>query len=143
MRTLDFSNFLLPTHYTPFESIFDRVSSGYSPGYNLERIGENQYRISMSVAGFSIDDLSIEAKENALTISGTRKNADESAEMLVQGLAAQDFQRQFHLADYVEVKQASLENGILTIDLVRELPESLQARKIAINEVSPKLAKAA
>ena len=104
------------------------------PPYNIELIGENQYRITMAVAGFAEDDLDIEAKENVLAVKAGKpeETADEKREMLYQGIAARAFERRFQLADHVQVTGASLENGLLHIDLVRELPEAMKPRKIAI-----------
>ena len=112
---------------------FDTSAPGYPP-YNIERTGENNYRISVAVAGFGESDLSIEAKENVLTIKGEKKVKEEAnGEVLYQGIAARAFERVFQLADYVVVKSASLENGLLHIDLVREIPEAKKPRQIAIN----------
>jgi molecular chaperone IbpA len=103
------------------------------PPYNIERTGENAYRISVAVAGFTDADLSIEAKENTLTIRGEKQmNDEETAELLYQGIAARNFERSFQLADYVEVRGASLENGLLHVDLVREVPEVMKPRVIPI-----------
>jgi molecular chaperone IbpA len=112
---------------------FDASTPGYPP-YNIERTGENDYRITVAVAGFSESDLSIEAKENTLTVKGDKQAKEEPAgEVLHQGIAARAFERVFQLADYVVVKSASLENGLLHIDLVREIPEAKKPRQIAIN----------
>ena len=121
---------------------FDRLFSmldgfdtapGYPP-YNIERTGENDYRISVAVAGFGESELSIEAKENTLTIKGEKQVKEEKdGEVLYQGIAARAFERVFQLADYVVVKGASLENGLLHVDLVREIPEAKKPRQIAIN----------
>jgi molecular chaperone IbpA len=108
------------------------ADAGYPP-YNIERKGENAYRISVAVAGFTEDELSIEAKENTLTVRGERKPADEDkGEMLYQGIAARAFERRFQLADYVQVANASLDHGLLHIDLVREVPEAKKPRVIPI-----------
>ncbi|NNM74302.1 Hsp20 family protein [Enterovirga aerilata] len=108
------------------------------PPYNIERTGENAYRISVAVAGFSEDDLSIEVKENALTIRGEKKGTPErKSDVLYQGIAARSFERRFQLADYVQVTGASLENGLLHVDLVREIPETKKPRQIAINTRGP------
>ena len=106
-------------------------SNGYPP-YNIERTGENDYRISIAVAGFAEADLNIEVKENALTVKGEKKPGETQGEVLHQGIAARAFDRRFQLADYVQVKGASLENGLLHIDLVREVPEAKKPRIIAI-----------
>lgn len=106
------------------------------PPYNIERTGENAYRISVAVAGFTQDDLSIEVKENALTIRGDRKAATDGEarpDVLYQGIAARSFERRFQLADYVQVNGAKLEHGLLHVDLVREIPEAKKPRQVPIN----------
>ncbi len=103
------------------------------PPYNIERTGENAYRISVAVAGFTEDDLSIEVKENALSIRGDKTVSDErKADVLYQGIAARSFERRFQLADGVQVTGAALENGLLHVDLVREIPEAKKPRPIPI-----------
>ncbi len=105
------------------------------PPYNIETLGENAYRIEIAVAGFTPDELNIEAKENQLTVIGKKAANDETATQktyLHRGLAERDFERRFQLADYVVVKGASLANGLLSIDLQRELPEALKPRRIEI-----------
>ncbi|MET0879350.1 MAG: Hsp20 family protein [Tardiphaga sp.] len=113
---------------------FDASTPGYPP-YNIERTGENDYRISIAVAGFGENELTIESKENTLTVKGEKKLKDEetNGEVLYQGIAARAFERSFQLADYVVVKGANLENGLLHVDLVREIPEAKKPRQIAIN----------
>ena len=111
-----------------------RTSEAGWPPYNIESTGENAYRIEIAVAGFSPDELSVEVKENLLTVTG-RKAANDAAEgrtFLHRGLAERDFERRFQLADYVVVKGADLANGLLTLDLARELPEALKPRRIDI-----------
>lgn len=103
------------------------------PPYNIERTGENAYRISIAVAGFTQDDLGIEVKESTLTVRGERKQEGERAEVLYQGIAARAFERRFQLADHMQVTGASLENGLLHIELVREVPEAKKPRQISIN----------
>ena len=112
---------------------FDGGTPGYPP-YNIERTGENAYRISVAVAGFSDPELSIEVKEDTLTIRGEKqvKIEDDKSQVLYQGIAARAFERVFQLAEHVEVKGASLENGLLHVDLVREVPEAKKPRQIAI-----------
>ena len=111
---------------------------GYPP-YNIERTGENDYRISIAVAGFGPDELSIEAKENTLTVRGEQQaKQDKNAEVLYQGIAARAFERAFQLADYVQVKSAALENGLLHVDLVREIPEAKKPRTIPIGNGAEK-----
>ena len=107
------------------------------PPYNIERTGENAYRISVAVAGFTDRDLSIEVKENALAIRGERKAEERKADVLYQGIAARTFERRFQLADGVQVKGAALENGLLHVDLVREIPEAKKPRQIPIASGRP------
>jgi len=108
------------------------------PPYDIERTGENAYRISIAVAGFAEKDLSIETKENTLTIRGSREAPKEAGaakpEMLYRGIAARAFERRFQLADHVQVTGASLENGLLHIDLLREIPEARKPRQIPIGK---------
>ena len=103
------------------------------PPYNIERTGENNYRISVAVAGFTEADLAIEVKENTLSIRGERKNGEQrKSDVLYQGIAARTFERRFQLADGVQVKGAALENGLLHVDLVREIPEAKKPKLIPI-----------
>ena len=114
-------------------------SPGYPP-YNIERTGENSYRISVAVSGFSQGELSIVAKENTLTIKGEKsanENGKDKSEVLYRGIAARAFERVFQLADFVVVKNASLENGLLHVDLVREIPEAKKPRNIPISSTAP------
>ena len=112
---------------------FDGAAPGYPP-YNIERTGENAYRISVAVAGFSEPELTIVAKENTLTIRGDKqtKTDEKNGEVLYQGIAARAFERVFQLADHVEVKGAHVENGLLHVDLTREVPEANKPRQIPI-----------
>ena len=113
---------------------FDNGGTTYPP-YNIERTGDNSYRVTIAVAGFAESDLSIESKENTLTVKG-EKHPDPDArptEVLYQGIAARAFERVFRLAEFVEVKSAKLEKGLLHIDLVREIPEAMKPRTIRIN----------
>ncbi|MXQ12780.1 Hsp20 family protein [Microvirga makkahensis] len=104
------------------------------PPYNIERTGENSYRISIAVAGFTDKDLTIEVKENTLSVRGEKKTGQErKAEVLHQGIAARSFDRRFQLADGVQVTGASLENGLLHLDLVRETPEAKKPKLIPIS----------
>ena len=108
------------------------------PPYNIERTGENAYRISVAVAGFTEGDLSLEVKENTLSIRGEKKAEEKSGEVLYQGIAARTFERRFQLADGVQVKGAALENGLLHVDLVREIPEAKKPRQIPISGAQPR-----
>lgn len=110
---------------------FDGAAPGYPP-YNIERTGENDYRITLAVAGFSEAELSLEAKENVLKIRGEKGQEPKTGEVLYQGIAARAFERVFQLADYVQVKGATLRNGLLHVDLVREVPEAKKPRTISI-----------
>ncbi len=136
MRTFDLAPLYRSTvGFDRLFSMLDGVDTapGYPP-YNIERTGENDYRITVAVAGFGESDLSIEAKENTLTVKGEKQVKQENnGEVLHQGIAARAFERQFQLADHVQVKGASLENGLLHVDLVREIPEAKKPRQIAIN----------
>jgi molecular chaperone IbpA len=115
------------------------------PPYNIERTGETTYRITLAVAGFTEADLAIEVKEHALTVKGGKQakasEGDEvkSAEMLYQGIASRAFERRFQLADHVTVTGADLKNGLLHIDLKREIPEAMKPRQIAIGGAQPKV----
>ncbi|MCB1500366.1 MAG: Hsp20 family protein [Bauldia sp.] len=113
---------------------FEGAAPTYPP-YNIERTGENAYRVTLAVAGFGEGDLNIEVKEGTLTVSGEKKDITEGEgkEVLYRGIAARTFERRFQLADHVEVKGAALENGLLHVDLVREVPEAMKPRTIAIN----------
>ena len=105
------------------------------PPYNIETTGENAYRIEIAVAGFKPDELTLEVKENLLTVTGRKTANDDGGEQrnfLHRGLAERDFERRVQLADYVVVKAADLINGLLSIDLERELPEALKPRRIEI-----------
>ncbi|MFL5187917.1 MAG: Hsp20 family protein [Microvirga sp.] len=104
------------------------------PPYNIERTGENAYRISIAVAGFTDRDLTIEVKENTLSVRGERKPDEErKVDVLHQGIAARSFDRRFQLADGVQVTGAALENGLLHVDLVREIPEAKKPKLIPIS----------
>jgi molecular chaperone IbpA len=109
----------------------ERPETGYPP-YNIEKVGEDQYRIVMAVAGFSKDDVEIVQEQNRLTVRGKLKEA-ESKTYLHHGIATRAFARHFDLADYVEVTDATMGEGLLVIDLKRELPEALKPRSIPIN----------
>jgi molecular chaperone IbpA len=111
---------------------------GGFPPYNIERLGENEYRITMAVAGFGRDEIKIEAKDTSLFVRGDKTTDDKNRQFLHRGIAARSFERRFQLADHVEVKGADLENGLLHIDLVRNLPERMRPRTISIGSGSPK-----
>jgi len=103
------------------------------PPYNIERIGEDEYRVTMAVAGFSTDDVNIEVKQNVLTVTGKKSDKQETrGEFLHQGIAQRAFERRFQLADYVQVEGAEMNNGLLHIALRREVPEAMKPRTIAV-----------
>src|SRR5215813_5621986 len=138
MRTFDLAPLYRSTvGFDRLFSMLDQGLDGAAPGYppyNIERTGENSYRVSVAVAGFNEPELSVVAKENTLTIRG-EKNAKEEetrGEVLYQGIASLICVRVFQLADFVQVKGASLENGLLHVDLVREIPEAKKPRQIPI-----------
>jgi molecular chaperone IbpA len=138
MRTYDLTPFYRSTvGFDRLFSLLDRAVPDGSPGYppyNIERTGENGYRITLAVSGFAQNELSIVAKENTLTIKGEKTTGENgNAEVLYRGIAARAFERAFQLADFVVVKNASLENGLLHVDLVREIPEAKKPRSIPIS----------
>jgi molecular chaperone IbpA len=110
------------------------VSQPTYPPYNIEKTDEDHYRISIAVAGFSADDLSVEVKENQLVVSARKAEEDEDRVYLHRGIATRAFERRFHLADHVRVTGASHADGMLHIDLEREIPEALKPRRIAITK---------
>jgi molecular chaperone IbpA len=121
-----------------FDRLFDLIDDSLRlagednyPPYNIERAGEDEYRISLALAGFTPDEITVTAEQNVLTVEG-RKAEKGDHQYLYQGISARPFRRQFNLADYVEVKGASFENGLLRVNLVRELPEAMKPRRIAI-----------
>ncbi|EKS36929.1 MAG TPA: molecular chaperone [Afipia sp.] len=143
MRTFDLTPFYRSTvGFDRLFSLLDQSASESSPGYppyNIERTGENNFRISVAVSGFSQNEISIVAKENTLTIKGEKaaNENSQSSEVLYRGIASRAFERQFQLADFVQVKNATLENGLLHVDLVREIPEAKKPRQIPITTSAP------
>ena len=136
MRSIDFSPLYrsaigFDRLATLIESAASNGNAGYHP-YNIEQLGDSDYRISMAVAGFTQEELELSFQENLLTVKGN-KQADTERNYLYQGIAERGFERRFQLADYVRVKGADLKNGLLHIDLVREVPEAMKPRKIEIN----------
>lgn len=116
------------------DTAFNTEVPSYPP-YNIEKLGDDDYRVTMAVAGFGADDLEITQKDNALFIKGNANDNDANgagAKYLHRGIAARAFERRFALAEHVDVADASLENGVLVVDLRREVPEALKPRKIAI-----------
>ena len=145
MLNYDFSPFYRSTiGFDRLLSLLDKTagleaSAPSYPPYNIERTGENAYRITLAVAGFGESELSVETREGVLTIRGAKsaQDKDEKRETLYQGIAARAFERRFQLADHVVVTGAASENGLLHIDLVREVPEAQKPRTIAINVAKP------
>ena len=138
MRTIDFSPlYRSAVGFDRLASLLESASkaaegpAGYPP-YNIETVGENAYRIEVAVAGFAPAELNIEARENTLTVQGRKAANDETRRYLHRGLAERDFERRFQLADYVVVTGADLRDGLLSISLERQLPESLKPRRIEI-----------
>jgi molecular chaperone IbpA len=142
MRTVDYSPYYRAT--VGFDRVFDLLDSvagqgnanGYPP-YNVEKAGENAYKIVMAVAGFTDSELSLTQKENELLVTGqvappAAPNGEGEKQFLYRGIAGRNFERRFQLADHVKVTGAKLANGLLTIELQREIPEEKKARAIAI-----------
>src|SRR3954469_21898116 len=124
-----------------FDRLFDMLdrtwgtaeaSSANWPPYNIERLGEDQYRITMAVAGFTPDEIELVQQENALVVVGRKHPEPEGVQVLYRGIANRAFRQTFNLADYVKVSRANLESGLLVIDLVREVPEAMKPRRIEI-----------
>jgi molecular chaperone IbpA len=120
-----------------FDRLFDMLDHAAEPTpnwppYNIEKAGEDQYRIVMAVAGFGEQDIELVQHENALTVSGQKRSEPEKADVLHRGIATRAFKQVFNLADHVKVISAGLENGLLTIELKREVPEALKPRRIEI-----------
>lgn len=145
MQAIDFSPLYRSTvGFDRLFSMLDSMSGGEAgnggyPPYNIERTGENAYRITMAVAGFGEGDLSLETKEHLLTIRGDKKDEDAGGEVLYRGIASRAFERRFQLADHVKIEGATLLNGLLNVDLRREIPEAKKPRKIEINSAGAKV----
>ena len=142
MTTFDFSPFyrsligfdqLAPS----FENAARLGDPGFPP-YDIEKVGSDRYRITMAVAGFDLDHLAIEQRENTLLVEGRHPEDGDQREYLHRGIARRHFSRSFQLADYVKVKDARLDKGLLYIDLERELPEEMKPRKIEIGKGAPR-----
>ncbi len=148
MRHVDFSPLYRSTVgfdrlFTMLDSLATPEGAQTYPPYNIERTGDDAYRISMAVAGFSDSEITIEAHRNVLTVKGEKADEEnsDSAEFLYRGIASRAFERRFQLADHVEVTGAELKNGLLHIDLKRNIPEELKPRKIAISAAPQKQGK--
>ena len=136
MRTADFAPLWRST--IGFDRLFDlaesaqRTSEDNYPPYNIERLDEDRYAISLALAGFSPDEINITAEQNVLTVEGAKAEKPERT-FLYRGISTRPFKRQFNLADYVQVRGATVDNGLLKIELVREVPEAMKPRRITIN----------
>ena len=141
ITTLDLPS--IHRHFVGFDRMFDEMDrifensahkgAGYPP-YNIAQINENEYMISLAVAGFGMDNLSIEKDKDTLKIEGTAPKGDEEVNYLHRGIGGRNFRREFTLAEHVDVHNAELKNGMLNVHLKREVPEELQPKKIKINE---------
>jgi molecular chaperone IbpA len=138
MRTYDLNPLWRST--IGFDRLFDfldetqrRTEDNYPP-YNIERLSEDRYQISLALAGFGPDEIAVTAEQNVLTVEG-RKSEEDKREYLYRGISARPFKRQFNLADYVQVKNAAFDNGLLRIELVREVPDAMKPRRITIGGV--------
>ncbi len=143
MRSYDFAPLWRST--IGFDRLFDLVETAQRAGednyppYNIERLAEDRYQIALAVAGFAPDEISVTAEHNVVTIEGSKSDKAEH-EYLYRGISARPFRRQFNLADYVQVKSAAFDNGLLKIELVREVPEAMKPRRIPIGGAhSPKV----
>ena len=144
MSRLDFTPYRRST--VGFDHLFDllenkvRQNAGDNyPPFNIERRGDEEYRITLAVAGFRPDDIDITAQQNLLTVQGRKRDDAPEGQMLHVGIANRGFERRFELADHVRVENADMADGLLTIDLVREVPEAMKPKKIAVNGQSAKL----
>jgi len=138
MRTFDFSPLFRSSigfdHLASLLDATNRDSNAGYPPYNIEVVDNDNYRITLAIAGFSEDELSIETESNVLRVRGSKTPEENEAKTyLYQGIAGRDFERRYQLADHVKVVNASLENGLLHIHLVKEIPEAMKPRKITIN----------
>jgi molecular chaperone IbpA len=141
MNAIDFSPYF--RSMIGYDRVFDLLDSATRteetgwPPYNIEKLGDDTYRITMAVAGFTQDELSVVAHENVLTVSGKQKQTDgQQSQFLYRGIAARTFERRFNLADYMRVTGANLTNGLLHLELKREVPEAMKPRSIAIQSGS-------
>jgi molecular chaperone IbpA len=136
MRTYDFSPLWRST--IGFDRIFDlldetqRTVEEHYPPYNIARLGEDHYQISLALAGFTPNEITVTAEQNVLTVEG-RKDDEQKRDYLYRGISTKPFKRQFNLADYVQVETAAFDSGLLRIELVRELPEAMKPRRIPIS----------
>ena len=140
MRTYDFTPLWRST--IGFDRLFDLAETAQHaaednyPPFNIERLAEDRYQITLAVAGFAPEEIDITAEQNQLTVEGAKKDKQER-DYMHRGISLRPFKRQYSLADYVKVQGASFDNGLLQIELVREIPEAMKPRKIAINGMAP------
>ena len=142
MRSFDFSPlYRSAVGFDRMTSMLDAAQKSAAadsfPPYNIEKIGDDAYRITLAVAGFGTQDLNMEVRDGQLVIVGKGDNEGVDAEYLHRGIARRAFERRFQLADHVEVKGADLKDGLLVVDLVREIPEAMKPRQIEIGSASP------
>ncbi len=141
MRTCDFSPLYRSTvGFARLFDLLDHAGRGETnwPPYNIEKCSETAYRITMAVAGFAPDEIELVQKENSLIVTGQKRGSDEGKQYLHRGIATRSFKQTFNLADHVTVNGAKLEHGLLTIELVREVPETMKPRRIEIGTGEPK-----
>lgn len=144
MRHFDFTPLYRSTvGFDRLASVLDQalssdVTQNTYPPYNIEKTGEDAYRITLAVAGFADNELSVEVRDGQLVVTGRKAEAEERATVLHRGIATRAFERRFQLADHVRVVEARTENGLLHVDLVREIPEALKPRKIEISRADAK-----
>ena len=143
MRDFDFSPlFRSAIGFDRLPSLIDTalrsdVSVGAYPPYNIEKVAEDAYRVTLAVASFGLDDLTVEMRDGLLIVRGAKPEGDKKASYLHRGIAERAFERRFQLAEHVEVRNAALDNGLLAIDLVREVPEALKPRSIEVKAGGP------
>jgi len=143
MRDFDFSPlFRSAIGFDRLPSLIDTalrsdVSVGSYPPYNIEKVADDAYRVTLAVAGFGLDDLSVEMRDGLLIVKGAKPEGEQKAGYLHRGIAERAFERRFQLAEHVEVRGAGLDNGLLAIDLVREVPEALKPRRIEVKAGGP------
>jgi len=133
MKTFDYAPFYRST--VGFDRLFDMLDNSVRPDwppYDIEKLGDNEYRISMAVAGFAQDEISLVQTGTELLVTGEKKSSADDRQLLHHGIAQRNFQQTFNLASHVKVAGAKLENGLLSVDLVREVPEQLKPRRIEI-----------
>jgi molecular chaperone IbpA len=142
MRTFDFSPlYRSAVGFDRMTSLLDAAQKSAAadsyPPYNIEKTGEDAYRITLAVAGFGADDLDMEVRDSQLVVVGKGDSESDDSQYLHRGIARRAFERRFQLADHVEVKGADLRDGLLVVDLVREIPEAMKPRRIEIGGVAP------